>query len=291
MKTCIPLPGFSLALVLLAGTVVRADQPLPTGLRFVTGPVNGAVLERDGRCLCVYGDPSNQQLTPDWVLLTHARRDAVWPARELAKRGVKVVAPEAETDSLTRPERFWAEMREKRFHDYAQQSTKVPVPPVAVSRAVKPGETIEWSGLSIRVIDTPGYTRGAVSYLVSLGGQTVAFSGDLIDDPDFGLDEGWAGLHPYWQTMRPGESAKLLLRVTNHSPRERTYRTTARCPEGVRVATTGPVRISPHADGSIPLTVQAAAGAAPGIRVIVADVAWEDGDLREWAEAVVEAVP
>lgn len=619
-------------LSLLAGTM-GAAQPLPRGLDVIRGAVNGAFLKQAGRSLAIYGDPSGQQSVPEMVLLTHARRDAIWHVRSLAREGASVVAPEAEAGWLNTPAKFWTDWRDQRFHDYAQQSTRLPVEPMPASRTVKPGETIEWSGLSIRVIDTPGYTRGAVSYLVSLGGQTVAFTGDLIrddgklqdlfslqdaipeakiggyhgwagrlgelmtsldriadakpdlivplrgpaiqdpvaairrlqgriravysnylsidalrwyfkddhirakarrvlgpdaeiewmpmgetfslppeiipisnarlilatdrsgflvdcgglgiieelrklrdvgrltsvehvfvthyhddhtdalpafvaefgaqvhacgslidlierpgdyrlpcltknptavtaqhrdgdswrwkeyrlairdhpgqtlhhnallverdggwsaffagdsftpsgiddyclpnrnflregqgyfrcldqvaglpagclilnqhvepafrfstahvaqmretlrqrialladllpfDDPNFGLDEGWAVLHPYWQTMRPGESAKLLLRVTNHSPRARTYRTTVRCPEGVRAAATGSVRISPQADGSIPLTVQAAAGAAPGIRVIVADVAWEDGDLREWAEAVVEVVP
>jgi glyoxylase-like metal-dependent hydrolase (beta-lactamase superfamily II) len=611
---------------------VSAEARMP-GFRFIPGPVNGAFIEREGKSLAVYGDPSGSRPTPDTVLLTEARRDVTWAARDLARRGAKVVAPEREAEFLLHPERFWAGLREKRFHDYAQQTTKVPADSMAVSRTVKGGDTITWGDLSIRVLDSPGYTRGAVSYLVELEGKKIAFTGDLIrddgklqdlfslqdaipeakiggyhgwagrlgelmasldriaaeqpdllvplrgpvirdppaaiarlqnrvravyanylsidalrwyfkddhirakarrvlgpdaridwmpmaetlplpeaiipisnsrlilaadrsgflvdcggteilddlrklraagrltsiehvfvthyhddhtdalpalvaefgarvhacgslvdlierpgdyrlpcltqhptqvtakhrdrdtwqwkeyqltildypgqtlhhnallversggwsaffvgdsftpsgiddyclqnrnflhegqgffrcldqleklptgclilnqhvepafrfsptqvsqmretlqrripllsdllafDDPNYGLDEGWAVLHPYWMTMRPGQSAQLALRITNHSPRERTFQAVVHAPEGFRVPGVGPIRIAPHADGRFPLTVQAPSDAALGLHVIVADVGWEGGELREWTEAVVEVIP
>jgi glyoxylase-like metal-dependent hydrolase (beta-lactamase superfamily II) len=168
-------------LLLIAG-LARAGEPLPAGLSFISGPVNGAFLERNGKFLAVYGDPSARRPAPDLVLLTQARRDATWAARGLAQAGSKVVAPGKEADFLNHPETFWAGLRTQRFHDYAQQSTKMPVEPIPVSRTVKGGDLIAWADLSIRVLDTPGYTRGAVSYLVELGGQKLAFTGDLIRD-------------------------------------------------------------------------------------------------------------
>ena len=50
-----------------------------------------------------------------------------------------MVAPAKEAELLTHPDKFWAELREKRFHDYAQQTTRVPVEPLPVSRPVKGG--------------------------------------------------------------------------------------------------------------------------------------------------------
>jgi glyoxylase-like metal-dependent hydrolase (beta-lactamase superfamily II) len=606
---------------------------LPPGLLFIPGPVNGAFLQRHGKTLAVYGDPSGSQPPPDTLLLTEARRDATWAARGLAQRGAKVVAPEKEADLLTQPGKFWAELREERFHDYAQQSTKVPIEAIPVSRTVKGGDTLAWGDLALRVLDTPGYTRGAVSYLVELGGRKVAFTGDLIrddgklqdlfslqdaipeakvggyhgwagrlgelmasldriaaakpdllvplrgpvirdppaalgrlqnriravyanylsidalrwyfkddhirakarrvlepdaqvswmamaetlplpeaiipisnsrlilaadrsgflvdcggtgiidqlrklraagkltslehvfvthyhddhtdalpalvaefgakvhacgslvdllerpgdyrlpcltrnpakvtaphrdhdtwrwkeyqltifdypgqtfhhnallvardggwsaffagdsftpsgiddyclqnrnflregqgffrcldqleklpdgclilnqhvepafrftpaqlaqmrqtlrrriplladllpfDDPNYGLDESWAALHPYWITLRPGQSATLALRITNHSPREQTFRAVAHAPAGFRVTGAEPVRIPPHADDLLPMIVHAPADAPPGLHVLVADVAWGDTHLREWTEAVLEVVP
>jgi glyoxylase-like metal-dependent hydrolase (beta-lactamase superfamily II) len=178
---------FSAPLLLLATAVFLSavDQSptgssgsLPPGLTVVSGPVNGALIERGGKLLAIYGDPSGRN-SAEMVLLTHARRDAVWAARDLVGRGARVVAPEKETGALTDPGKFWEDFKHKRFHDYSQQSSKMPVEPMAVSRRVKAGDVVDWSGLSIRVLDTPGYTRGAVSYVVELGGKKVAFTGDL----------------------------------------------------------------------------------------------------------------
>ncbi|MBI5386174.1 MAG: MBL fold metallo-hydrolase [Verrucomicrobia bacterium] len=216
----------NLASLLLTAGLAGASEPLPAGLSLIPGPVNGVLIEREGKYLAVYGDPSGRHLTADMVLLTHARRDATWAARGLAQRGAKVVAPEKEAEFLTQPEKFWADLREKRFHDYAQQSTKMPVEAINVSRTVKSGDTIPWTDLSIRVLDTPGYTRGAVSYLMEIGGKKVAFTGDLIRDDGklqdlFSLQDaireakiggyhGWAG--------RLGELVASLDRVAAEKP-------------------------------------------------------------------------
>jgi len=201
------------------------EAPTP-GFNFIPGPVNSVFLERNGKSLAVYGDPSGRRPTPDTVLLTQARRDVTWAARGLAQRGAKIVAPEREADLLIHPEKFWAELREKRFHDYAQQTTKVPVEPIPVSRTVRAGDTITWGDLSIRVLDSRGYTRGAVSYLVELEGQKVAFTGDLIRNDGklqdlFSLQDaipeakiggyhGWAG--------RLGELMASLDRIAAEKP-------------------------------------------------------------------------
>ena len=637
------LPVLWLVLALPAGLVaapgagtrltLTRGELLPPGLSLIPGPVNGAFIEREGQCLAVYGDPSARHLTADTLLLTEARRDVTWAARGLAQGGAKVIAPEKEAEFLIHPEKFWAELREKRFHDYAQQSTKLPVEALPVSRTVKEGDTITWGDLSIRVLDTPGYTRGAVSYLVELGGKNVAFTGDLIrddgklqdlfslqdaiptakiggyhgwagrlgelmtsldriaaekpdllvplrgpvirdplaaitrlqnriravyanylsidalrwyfkddhilvkarrvmkadtridwmpmaetlplpatiipisnsrlilaadrsgflvdcggagiidelrklrdagkltsvehvlvthyhddhtdalpalvaefgakvhacgslvdlierpgdyrlpcltrnptpvtarhrdretwkwkdyqltvfdhpgqtlhhnallvereggwsaffagdsftpsgiddyclqnrnflhekqgffrcldqleklperclilnqhvepafrfsaaqisqmretlrqrirlltellpfDDPNYGLDESWAVLHPYWVTLHPGEAVEIALRITNHSPRQRIFRAAVRAPQGFRVSRVEPARIAAHADGVLKMTVQVPGDCHPGLHVIVADVGWEEAELREWTEAVLEVVP
>jgi len=48
--------------------------------------------------------------------------------------------------------------------------------PLPLARTVRGGDMIE----GIQVIDTPGYTRGAVSYLVESQGKRIACTGDLI---------------------------------------------------------------------------------------------------------------
>src|SRR5688500_13136578 len=97
------------------------------------------------------------------VLLTHARRDVV-------ATGQEIVAPAAERELFEHPERFWADLEKSRFHDYAQRSTKVPVRPIRVTHAVSDGDVLDGTP-RIRVIATPGFTRGAVTYLIEAGGK------------------------------------------------------------------------------------------------------------------------
>ena len=171
-----------LAVVLLLGTASGCgpESKLPAGLTFLPGAVNGAAIERDGHTIAFYGDPVGALGNVDKVFLTHHRRDAVWVALDLASRGARVVAPAVELPYLAQAEGFWHEFQGTRFHDYAQQSTRVLTTNLEVQEPARGGRSIDWNGLTIDVLDTPGYTRGAVSYLVEMGGRRVAFTGDLI---------------------------------------------------------------------------------------------------------------
>jgi len=157
-----------------------ALEEITPGLKVVRGAVNGALLERNGKLLAFYGDPRDQPSAVDTVLFTHHRRDVAWAGRGLVSAGAKAVVPQAEAASFAEAPKFWAEFAHKRFHDYAQQTTKLLSEPIPVTQSVRGGDTFDWQGISVRVLDTPGYTRGAVTYLVELDGRRIAFTGDLI---------------------------------------------------------------------------------------------------------------
>jgi glyoxylase-like metal-dependent hydrolase (beta-lactamase superfamily II) len=72
------------------------------------------------------------------------------------------------------PGAFWAEYETQRFHDYSEVNTKVFREPLEVSRAVHGGAILDLDGIRVEVIDTPGYTRGAVSYWLEVGGKRIA---------------------------------------------------------------------------------------------------------------------
>ncbi len=147
---------------------------------FEPGPINGVLIERGEGRLAVYGWTSNDAEKIEQVLLPHGRRDLVWKARPLAEAGARAIAPARELYMLNKPRDFWNAFTKTRFHDYAQQSTKISADPVKVERWVKEGDEIEWRGITFRVLETPGYTRGSVSYVTELGGKKIAFTGDLI---------------------------------------------------------------------------------------------------------------
>ncbi len=176
--------GLFLLLWSTASTVSAMDgiesEAIVDGLQFVRGAVNGVRIERGGKSLAVYGDPREDAEAVDMVLLTHHRRDVVWAGWSLVSLGAKAVVPAAEAADFSDVQQFWSNFQQQRFHDYAMKTTKVLAEPLRVWKAVQGGDTLTWQDLPIRVLDTPGYTPGAVSYLIELDGQRIAFTGDLL---------------------------------------------------------------------------------------------------------------
>ena len=149
-------------------------------LTLIRGDINGAIIKSGKNRLVVYGDPAHVLSGAEMVLFTHARRDVIWAGKSLVMNGAKAIVPSGESGLFTRVDSFWNDFTGSRFHDYHQQSTKWLAEPLDVHRSVRGGDSIQWHGIPIRVIDSKGYTRGAVSYLVHIDGMDVAFVGDLI---------------------------------------------------------------------------------------------------------------
>ena len=153
---------------------------LPAGVTLIPGPVNGLILESGGERTAVYGDPREAPEPVAAVLFTHHRRDVAWAGRRLVEQGAEAVGPAAERALFEDVDAYWSEYATGRFHDYAQQSTKVLAEPIALARTVRAGAITLPGGLQAEVIETPGYTRGAVSYVFEIDGVRIAAVGDLI---------------------------------------------------------------------------------------------------------------
>ena len=59
------------------------------------------------------------------------------------------------------PELFWEAFQQGRFHDYAQQSTKILGQGLKVSKWVSEGDDLDLGGVKLTALETPGFTRGA----------------------------------------------------------------------------------------------------------------------------------
>ena len=149
-------------------------------LELIRGDINGAIIKSGRNRLVVYGDPSDVLSQADMVLFTHARRDVIWAGKNLVMKGAKAIVPYGASALFTAVDSFWKDLSKSRYHDYDQQSTKWPTEPMNVSRFVREGDSILWRGIPISVVDSKGYTRDAVTYLVHIDGKDVAFVGDLI---------------------------------------------------------------------------------------------------------------
>ena len=175
---------------------------LSPGLSLVPGAVNGVVVNKEGKKLVIYGDPCNRIKRSDMILFTHFRRDVIWAGKALVKNGSYTIAPAGEKEYFAAGDSMWRAYSRARFHDYYCQTTKFGFFPVRVDRYVTGNDTIKWQGIDFRVLDTPGYTRGAVSYIAEIDGRKVAFTGDLIYGEGkildlYSLQDSWHNIRGY----------------------------------------------------------------------------------------------
>lgn len=118
----------------------------------------------------------------EWVLHTHHHRDQCQGDHLLDARGIRIAVPEREAALFAETDAFW---RLKRIYDnYDVSSVGFSLArPVRVARALRDYETFAWRGLEIRVLPTPGHTKGSVTYVAEVDGLPSAFCGDLIAEP------------------------------------------------------------------------------------------------------------
>lgn len=155
-------------------------EGVPKSVTVVGREVNGVVISKNNKNLVVYGHPDDPGVNADRLLLTHCRRDLMWSANSIIKNGTNTYVPAKELDFFTQTDQYWNDFTHDRFGDYDQQTTKYPTTSQDISRTLKGGDILEWEDLEFRVLDTPGYTRGSISYYCEIDGKDVAFTGDLI---------------------------------------------------------------------------------------------------------------
>ena len=101
------------------------------------------------------------------ILLTHGHFDHMTAANELReKTGAKLYAHEAEAELLKTPE-----LNLSMAFTGRSVSTEADV-------LVKDGEVLALAGMELKVIHTPGHTKGGCCYL--LENQGILFSGDTL---------------------------------------------------------------------------------------------------------------
>jgi glyoxylase-like metal-dependent hydrolase (beta-lactamase superfamily II) len=118
----------------------------------------------------------------DWVLHTHHHRDQCQGDYILAERGIPIAVPEMEAALFAETDAFW---RLKRiYHNYDVSSIGFTLPrPVPVAKRLAVYERFQWRGHTIRILPTPGHTKGSISFLLEVDGRRVAVVGDLIAEP------------------------------------------------------------------------------------------------------------
>ena len=118
----------------------------------------------------------------EWVLHTHHHRDQCQGDPSLVEHGASIAVPAREAALFESVDAFWR--LRSTFDDYDTSSDwNCLVRPITVARRLRDHEVFEWRGHELRVQPTPGHTRGSVTYLATIDGRDVAFTGDLIAAP------------------------------------------------------------------------------------------------------------
>jgi hypothetical protein len=130
-----------------------------------------------------------------------------------------------------------------------------------------------------------------IDHMISVLQQRIELMRSLFpwDDPNIGIDEGWARFHPYACTVRPSAEVKFSLRIMNHSPVERTFEVQPHLPPGwtLQSLAPAPIRIPAQQEGAVEMTVAVPDAAPVGTQILTVDLRWGDWELREWTEAMV----
>jgi len=155
------------------------------------GPINvGIVRDGENALFIDCGDGSVASVLSDHgitkvkqIAFTHYHRDQACGAHKMAEAGAKIGVPAAEREYFTNPAGYWNDDKYLRrlygsFRPHPLMLTK----PLPVDEGYAGGDQFAFGPAKIRLVDTPGHTDGAVSYLVEVDGKRTVFSGDCIYD-------------------------------------------------------------------------------------------------------------
>lgn len=162
----------------------------------ITGPVgvNTYIVYGKNADECIIIDPSDTELVnkkldelgvkPTAVLLTHGHFDHIVSVADLQKQyGARVYIHEIDEAGL----------RDASVNLCAM--AHIDIPPCNADVKLKGGETIHEAGFDIRVLYTPGHTKGSVSYAIADGERKAVFTGDCLFNGSIGRSDFPGGDH------------------------------------------------------------------------------------------------
>jgi glyoxylase-like metal-dependent hydrolase (beta-lactamase superfamily II) len=113
------------------------------------------------------------------ILHTHHHRDQCQGDQRAVAAGIPIFVPDHERYLFEHAELYWAS--KQLFDMYNVRNTYY-----SLTKNVRVAGTLEdfgvwtWAGFSVEIVPTPGHTYGSQTFLLSVDGQRVAFTGDLL---------------------------------------------------------------------------------------------------------------
>jgi glyoxylase-like metal-dependent hydrolase (beta-lactamase superfamily II) len=117
----------------------------------------------------------------DWVVHTHHHRDQCQGDDRLAGE-TRLAVPAREAHLFEDVETFWRSLVVSDRYDCSNVfATRISS--VRVDRQLEDYATLEWRGISLMALPTPGHTKGGLTFVGEIDGVRYAFCGDLIHSP------------------------------------------------------------------------------------------------------------
>jgi glyoxylase-like metal-dependent hydrolase (beta-lactamase superfamily II) len=113
------------------------------------------------------------------VLMTHHHRDQGQGLARAAAAGIRIWVPSTERHLFDDVSTHWQTRAIDNYYDLRQDRFSL-LEDVPVHAAVPEYRTTRVGGFDLLALPTPGHTLGSVSYLVTLDGRRMAFTGDLL---------------------------------------------------------------------------------------------------------------
>ena len=112
------------------------------------------------------------------------------------------------------------------------------------------------------------------------------------DESNYGLDEQWARLYPYSQKAKAGQHLEIAAKILNHSSASHLYTIGLNAPEEFQLELKKrSINIGPREEAEIRFEMTVPNNVLKNLYLITADVQFDNWDLRQWCEAMIEIYP
>ncbi len=150
------------------------------------------------------------------VLVTHHHRDQVQGLTRAVGAGINIWVPPVERDLIADVEPHWQERAIDNNYNVREDRFSL-LESVPVTGSVTEYRPMRFGSLEVLPLPTPGHTIGSVSYLATIDGRRVAFTGDLI----YGPGKIWslaATMWSYGEMHGVGATILSLLALKEQAP-------------------------------------------------------------------------
>ena len=109
------------------------------------------------------------------------------------------------------------------------------------------------------------------------------------DNINYGIDEQWVRIYPYGQKVVSGESVDFFVKILNHSNEPKSFTLEPNVPDGFIVEPRAhSLMIEPLKEAEKKFTLGIGKKVLPGVSLVTVNVKFDEWDLREWAECIIE---